>query len=379
MTIQLWPPVSGISDPSTLSWFPGSGRWTGHMTPEVARSLPGIARGVALIAGQLLQMPLDDYRGVQPMPRPRFLEQPDPDNSRAWFVGVHVEDYLLHGNAIHYVTTRDPFTGWPTSGVWLPASWVNMIKDPRTQEVAYYVGATELRRRDVVHVKRGADPLFPERGIGVVEQHLDALGTVRDQHRYEHETLQGGAVPSVAVISPNPRVSDEEATAAKESWVEKYGGPVRQPAILPHGAQVIPLAWSPSDSQLVEARQLSLTDQANMLNLDGWWVGAPSKGLAYKSPGPMFLQLLRQTLEPVLAVFEDVWSAAWLPRGHRVRFDRRAVLADDMATMVATAAAAVEAGLWTVEEARVWMGMSPTPDGTTITSPIATTTEEVTP
>lgn len=383
-TVQLWPPVSGVSDPSTMTWYPGVGRWSGWMTAAVARSLPGVARGLALIAGQLSQMPLDDYAGVTPRPRPPLLDSPDPDNSRAWFVQVQVEDYLLNGNAVHYVTSRDKRTGWPTSVVWIPAEWVQIVVDPITQEHSYWVGGMELRRSDVVHVKRGADRMNPHRGVGVVEQHLDALGTVRDQHRYENEVLKGGAVPSVAVIAPNPRVSDEEATAAKSAWVDKFGGPVREPGIFPKGTEVIPLAWSPSDSQLVEARQLSLTDQANMLNLDGWWLGAPSKGLAYKSPGPMFLQLLRQTLEPIAAPFEDVWSAAWLPRGRRVRFDRRAVLADDMQTMVATASAAVAAGLWTVEEGRVYMGMSPElpesaaakAQAVTTTSPVATVEAE---
>lgn len=372
----VFPPSESTGSPGSWAW----GRWHGWVTPEVARSLPGVGRALSLITGQAQQMPLDDYRGVEVLPRPRLLEAPDPDQSRAWFVGVQWEDYLLNGNALHVVTTRNR-DGWPETVAWVPAAWCAITVDPSTQDVDYWVGGTRLNRADVVHVKRGADRNNPHRGVGVVEQHLDALAIVRDQHRYESDVLAGAAVPSVAVIAPNPRLSSDEAKAAKVDWVEKYGGPTREPAILPAGTQVIPLAWSPSDSQLVEARTLSLTDTANMFNLDGYWLGAPAGSHTYRTPGPMWLNLLRQTIEPVAQVFEDVWSAAWVPRGRRVRHDRRAVLRDDMATMVTTARAAVDGGLWTVEEARVFLGLSPAlPEGTlrgvTTTSPVATVPNE---
>lgn len=372
MSVQLWPPMSGVGvDPKTFSW-PG-GRWDGPITPEVAKALPGIARGIGLISGQMMQMPMDDYRDLHRLPRPLLLEQPDPDESRAWFVQVHIEDYLLNGNALHYVTTRDS-DGWPATAVWIPAAWCHITRDPQTRRVEYWVGGIKLRRQDVVHVKRGADRMNPGRGIGVVEQHLDVLGKIRDEHAYEAEVLDGAAVPSVAVIAPNPRLSTEEADEAKDTWMEKFGGPAREPAILPAGTQVIPLGWSPSDAQLVEARKLSLLDAANMLNLDGYWLGAPSGSMTYRSPGPMYLNLLRQTIGPIKVVVEDVWSMAWLPRGRRVQFDQRVILGDDMATMVATADKATAAELWSLEEGREYMGMPPElPDGTmrTVTTPVA--------
>jgi hypothetical protein len=48
----------------------------------------------------------------------------------------------------------------------------------------------------------------------------------------------------------------------------------------------------------------------------------------------MFLTLLRVSLVPVMRPFEDVWSAAWLVRGQKARFDRTELLRDDLLTMV---------------------------------------------
>ena len=230
----VWPSVSS------------SGVWD----PLSAMALPSVGRAVALIAGQIRQCPLDDYAGVQPQSRSRFLDQPDPAQARAWFVGQEVSDYLLHGNGLSYVTARDA-TGYPAATVWLPASWVSIAWDPGSPDYGsptYWVGGRQLDSANVVHVKRGADDRWPVRGIGVVEQHLLALARVANTERYEATALSGAGVPSVAIITPNSRLSPEEAASAKEDWLGKFAGPERSPAILPAGTQVIPLAWSPEDA-----------------------------------------------------------------------------------------------------------------------------------
>jgi HK97 family phage portal protein len=363
-----------------IVWPDGYG---GVWDPASAMALPSVGRAVALIAGQIRQMPMDNFRGIAPLPRPRLLDQPDPAQARSWFVGQEVGDYLLHGNALQYVTARDA-AGFPAAVSWLPASWVSITwnpGDPNYADPAYWLGGQQLDRRSIIHVKRGADDRYPVRGIGVVEQHLLALSRVASAERYESEALSGSGVPSVAIITPNPRLSNVEAATAKEDWMSKFSGPNREPAILPAGTQVVPLAWSPTDAQLNETRSLNLQDVANMFNLDGYFLGAPSSSMTYKSPGPMFLQLLRVTLEPILADLEGTWSSAWLPRGNTVRFDRKQLLQDDLQTTVATLAGAIAAGIYSKEEARIYLGLPPTPDGelgASGASPIDTTAADVT-
>lgn len=327
------------------------------MSPTRAKALPAVGRVIGLLSGMIKQMPLENYDGKSYLAKPRLLEQPDPSRPRAWWVGVMVEDYLLNGNAIGVVTVRDSF-GYPLAVVWIPAEWVAITWTEDRRGVDYWVGGEQLPTQDVIHVQRGADRWCPYRGVGLVEQHFQQLSKIDDQDRYERSILQGSGVPSVAVIAPNAELQQEVADEAKTSWVEKFSGPVRQPAILPAGTSVIPLAWSPADSELSAARGLNALDVANMANMDGWWVGAPSGSFSYKSPGPMYLNLIRQTINPILEDFEGVWSAAWLPRGRWVRADRTVVLKDDMQTMIATATAAVNGGLWTVAEGRAYLGYS---------------------
>jgi phage portal protein BeeE len=124
---------------------------------------------------------------------------------------------------------------------------------------------------------------------------------------------------------------------------------------------VIPLAWSPTDTQLAEARRLSLLDVANIFNLDGYWLGAPVAGMTYRTAGPQYQQVLRTSLEPLLTDFEDEWSNAWVPRGTNVRFRRSQLLRDDLATSAAAAQLLYGAGIWTLGEARVTTGVPPEP------------------
>lgn len=349
VTQQIWPPLPGFRRP--MLW-----------DAQSARSIPGVERAVGLYTDLISQMPLDAYRGTVKLPRPRILARPDPSQSLPWFSTVMVEDYLLNGNAICYVTSRSEVTGWPTSVQWIPAAWVNVLwwQDDPLREVEYWARGTRLALENVIHVKRGADRFYPVRGVGIVESHLNTLDRANLESDYESKSLSEGAVPSVAIITPNPRLSLGEAEAGKEKFMEKMGGPGREPVFFPAGTQVIPLSWSPSDTQLTEARKMTLVDIANIFHLDSYWLGAPAPGLTYKSSGPMFLNLLRASLEGVLVALESVWSYAWLPNTQTIRYDRRVVLADDFATTVTSVTTATGQPVMTVEEGRALLGLPTT-------------------
>lgn len=352
--MQLWPPVVEPRFLTRQVW-----------DVPTARSLPGVAKALKVYSGQIGQCELDQYRGDEKLPRTPMLELPDATiRALATFTGAQVEDYLLHGNALHLVTARDA-DQWPLAVRYFPASmWT--ISDPAIDrtvlEPTYYLNGHEVRRDDVVHVQRGAHETQPYRGVGVVEEHLATLNRAGLQEEAERQSLTGGGVPSVAVIAPQPHLDSSKMDALGDQWAQKFNGPGRRPAILPNGTQVIPLSWSPEDQQAVMARQLTLTDLANIFNLDPWWLGAPGGSHNYKSPGPMFVSLLRTALEPVLKPFEQVWSLAWLPRGRTVRFDRVSLTRDDFATTINTLTTATGGkAVMTREEARTYVGWSPEP------------------
>lgn len=350
---QLWPPVV---EPATLTrqvW-----------DVETACTIPGFGRGLS-VYGMIAQCALDQYRGVVKMPtRPPLLELPDVNlRSLATFIDVHIKDFLVHGNAVHLVHTR--LSNDAVRGVrWFPAHMWSVAGPGNTDDggVDYYLNGRPVPRRNVVHVQRGAHPVEWWRGVGVVEQYLKTLDRAGLQEARERKNLTTGGVPSAAIIAPNPRISEDEAKEAKQDWMDKFG-PGGEPGIFPYGTQITPLSWSPADSELTEARKLTLVDMANALNLDPYWLGAQSSSHTYKSPAPTFLELQRVSLEPVMTVFEQVWSALWWPpTGTTTRFDRLTLTRDDWASEVAAGIAAVNSGLISREEWRVRQGLPVEPE-----------------
>ena len=356
---MLYPPVM---DPKTLTrqvW-----------DTDTARRIPGVGRALDLTLGLIAQMPLDVFRGIEPLPRPGLLERPDLDKGRALFVRLQVEDYQVHGNACHLVTVRGA-DGWPAATRWYPATAWHVYRDERTGRRRYFLYGREVDADDVVHVQNGADPLNDCRGVGVLERFVRSLDRIALQEERERQDTASGHVPSVVVIAPpDGDETEEELDEQAAAWEAKFAGPGRRAAMMPHGSQVLPLAWSPNDAEATAARAASLTDVANMFNLDSYWLGAPASSHTYRTPGAMFLVLIRTTLNGILSPFEDAWSDRWLPRGKRLTFGREAVQADDLQTVVNTLTKATGRSIMTVDEARATIGRGPVPGGDTL----ATTT-----
>jgi hypothetical protein len=348
--VQLWPPVI---DPATL---------TRQVWDAVtARSLPAVGRAMGLYGGLISQCALDYYAGAVPIPRSRMLKLPDPNlRARSTFVRVHVEDYLVHGNALHLVTSRDQ-NGEPASVRWFPAAmWAIDASYPT--RLNYYINGNKVaRREDVVHAQWGANEAEPWRGVGIVERYLRSLNRMGLQEASESNALSHGAVPSVAVIAPQNEIDQEDSDLLMDRWEAKFGGPRRRPGLFPKGTVIQPLSFSPSDQEATLARQMSLTDAANMLNLDPYWLGAPGSSHTYKSPGPMFTTMQRTSLEPVMTDLELVWGLSWRSGNEDLRFDRVQLTRDDFGTSVLTIKAAVEARLMTEMEGRVYLGLPPEP------------------
>lgn len=347
---QLWPPVS----PRTLErqvW-----------NADTASALPGMSRALQLYGGLIGSCMLQHRQGIDVLPdTPRLLTQPDPDLAYSTFVRMHVEDWWLHGNACHLVTARSARDGYPAATRWFPARRWSIQEDPDRAQPIYLLDGKEVPRSNVVHVQRGADPWFPYRGMGVVEQHVRTLNRAGLEEAAESASLTDRGTPSVAIITPQVEPNPAELDAAADKWVERFRGTEGKPAFFPKDTEIVPLSWNPSEGQMVEARKMTLVDLANLMNLDAWWLGAEASSHNYKSPGPLFLMLMKTSLGPVMDPFEQVWSQAWLPAGRQVGFDRVSLLRDDLGSMIAAFKGA-ERFFPDPNEPRRYMGFPALPD-----------------
>lgn len=348
MTVtQLWPPTI----PSTFVRGRVTSTWAAEGIPSVGRAV--MLHQLAAI------MALELWRGSTLLPTPRILTQPDPQRPGAtWLVQQCVRDWLLEGNALCKITARDS-EGQPAAWRWAPASRWSIEDDGLSGVESYKLNGHPVPWHDVIHVQRGADPDYPARGIGIVEQYVRTLNVSTMQLDSEAENLKTGGVPSVAVITPQADPTQDDADKAGAAWERAFQGPGRRPGIFPKDTQVIPLSWSATDAQMIEARNMNTADVANLTGLDKYWLNVDAGSHNYKSPGPMWLTLLKTPLEGMLQLFEDALSDRLTPRGQRIRFRRSDLTSDDLETSIRTMAAAKLAGLYSHEEARTYLGLDP--------------------
>lgn len=301
-------------------------------------SIPGAWRATKLIAGLLAGTPWHAYRkrpGSTPQlvePTPSLLEQPSPPDTRFTTFTSAALDYLWHGNAIAIVTARSR-SGWPTAIAFVPATAVFVRRvDERNYPlpigtIEYMIGNLSFTAQDVVHIKGPCEP-GALRGLGVLEAHLQSFGLAQDLNRAAAQVSNNG-VPTGLLKSDNPDLTQPEATELKRGWLASQRD--RTIAVLNASTTFEPLAWNPEESQLIEARQFSLTELELIFELPVGFLGGTTNSRTYSNIEQDAVNLLKFTLGGHFEQFEQTLSQAF-PRGMFVRADLDAILRSDTLT-----------------------------------------------
>jgi hypothetical protein len=337
--------------------------WYGLTHPGEVRSvrdamaIPAVSACVQLLAGTIARAPAAtvDDAGGNPDDPPLFLV----DATRT--VMLLITDYLLCGNGI----VEPVGAGWPPPRIdVLPAELCNAEGGPYALDpdrVRYGGRALDLRTREALIVRRGRHPNVTWRGWGVIEQHTGELGEVAQTGSYLSDSTTEAAVPSIAVITPDPYLGQGSVDEARARWDALFGGR-RRPGIFPKGTEVHTLSWSPTDASLAELRQLDVADVARMFGLPPEMIGGPTGGgLQYANLESSETRTLRTAVEPIMQVVEDALSDL-LPPGRRVRFDRAALSRGTLAESAEAIDVLVRAGV-PVEHAMTLAGLPQPPGG----------------
>jgi HK97 family phage portal protein len=127
---------------------------------------------------------------------------------------------------------------------------------------------------NVLHIQGVGNGLV---GYPVLQFLADSIGLGIAQQRYSATYFGNGAVPPLALTLQGVIKSEEARVQLRQSWNNIHGGgPTQQHrlAILEEGATLNPISVDPQTSQLIESRQFSLIDFANMLGVPASWLGA---------------------------------------------------------------------------------------------------------
>ena len=371
--------VSGVSEIHTV--VTGTGAYPDWRQTGAYRGgmgIPGASRAALLQAGLLGGVPwhayTSDATGIteRVQPTPLLLEQPSPPDTRVVTMSSLVMDLIWHGNAIELVVARDEL-GHPTATLPISAEFVHVKRVEPADGVPFPIGTVAYHvspyaihdggdpsagrwysARDVIHTKGPCQP-GALRGMGVLENHLATL-TLAGEQRRQAANVTGSGVPLGVLKSDNPDLTVEEAEAAKASWMRSQRD--RSVAVLGATTSFEALAWSPTESQLLDARRFTLHEIALIFGLDPSWLGASQASRTYSNVEQEGINLrVYSALADHLARLEAARSLV-LPAGMVARANLDAVLRAD--TLGRYQAHALAYGKWlTDDEIRALEGRAP--------------------
>lgn len=342
----------------------GGGRYAGIM------SIPGVWRGMNLLADLWGRLPLhvytevdhDDGVVVRRLRTPPLLKQPQPGQAKFTTMSSAALDVLGRGNAVGIISSRDEM-GAPTGALWVPSEYVQVerVSEPLpgipAGEALYWCGQRPFAAWDVIHVKGPCEP-GALRGMGLIEAHLQGGLTLADTLEAYAAGVGNSAVPSVTIKVQNPDLTQAEADGLKAKFIELQK--TRSPMVLNPTTEVTPLAWDPSEMQLIEARRFSLHQIALMLGLDPSWLGAAQTSRVYSNLEMEGINLTRYSAGGLIARFEGAFTQH-LPPFQWAQANLDAELRPDTATRYGAHKTAIDAGFLTVDEVRALENRPPLP------------------
>lgn len=335
-------------------------------------SLPAAWRASTLIADLIGQLPWHAYRDKngEPAlllePTPIMLLDPSPPRTRMEVFSSMALDLLWHGNGIAVITSRNA-AGIPTSMLPIPACQVQITYlDGSTiyghngellEPVIYRIGTWVGTAADVIHVKGPCQP-GALRGLGVLETQVRTLSTSVEQERQASSIARHG-VPTGVLQATDDNITEQELIDTKTGWLESQRAATI--AALAPGIEFRPIAWTPKELQMVDARKFTTQQIALMFGLPGRYLGVEGGSLTYSTPVLDSVDLLRFTLAAHLARFEQELSRHY-PRGTWVKANVDALTRADLTTRYAAHEVAIRAGFLTIDEVRAIEDLPPLPE-----------------
>jgi HK97 family phage portal protein len=333
-----------------------------------AMRIPAVWRATLLVAELLAQVSWDEFTThgrdkPEKLTRPPLLNQPSPPDTRFTTLRSAMIDYIHDGNAIWVKALRDN-RGFATSVYPVPASWVGVRRiTPENIDttylpigaVEYQIGSSTFSSDDVIHFKGPCAP-GALRGAGVLEMFLTTtIATAHEQEREAFKMARHGVPAGIlkflndnipakpALDGTKPQTLQDRMRNAADAWLaaRDHSGV----AVMSSAVDFTPLSWDPDKMQMIQARQFTLVQLANIMRVPPKFVGASITGdnLTYATSETGGKELLRDTMGGYFAQFEQTLSLE-RPNMTEVKANLDEFIRSDMLQRFQAYAAGIDAG-----------------------------------
>jgi HK97 family phage portal protein len=340
------------------------GVWADRVSRQTAMSVPAVARGASLLVTTMAGLPLDRIDGDGKRVDLGWVEQPEPGRPRfATFTDLGY-DLLFDGRGYLRINQRDS-TNAPRPG------GCEYVPLHRVGDIANSDGTTTISidgyvqdPRDIIGFTGWHEGILVH-GARIIRTAIALEAAAR---RYADNPLP----LQILTNTSGYELNDTEIDTLLEDY--KRARNTEGVAYANSGIKPEPVGWDAGQLQLVEARQFTATQVANLVGVPAHWIAgaAASSGgsLTYSNVGQENRAGVDYGLKPLTRAIEsrlslsDVNGQAWTsqvtPRGTTVRFNLDGLLRGNPLERAQLYAQLIPLGVLTVDEARAMEDLAPT-------------------
>lgn len=335
-------------------------RTAAPVTRAQAMGLPGVGRGVRLIADVIGSMAPDAVRWlddantpVEVLARPPLLADPDPDwHPRTAWLAAAARDLALDGNVFADKAAATDRLGYPLR---LPLVAPDLVEwDPATGR--YLVGAPggqqEWEPGRMFHAAVDVDS-GTRMGVGLLAAHQDTLRLIREVEHATYVVMRDGKPAGVLTVDDD--LDDQELAGLKAAFLNGVRG---DGVAALRRSTFQGMSWSAADLALVPARGHNMRLAADITGVPGYLLGVPSESRVYSNMEDEWSAFVRVTVQRYADPLQGALTRC-LPRGQFVRFPVDRISRPGAEVRWRNYATAVGLGAMTVAEVRQDEGLGP--------------------
>lgn len=362
---ETFPAAGSTHLTSTGMLVPVSGAWEQPVSRALALSLPTLRRGVELKVTTLAGLPLERIDAAGARVDLGWLEQPEP--GRARFATMCDIGYDLEFDNVAYLRVHErDGNRQPARGgcEYIPLTRIGNIigADGKT---TITVDGVAVPREDVIGFA-GASA-----GSGILR---DGARIIRTAIALEAAARRYADKPRPSerlVNTSGIELTDDEIDALLTAYATSLNGEAI--AYSNQGLDIKQVGWNSSELQLVEARQFTATQIANLVGVPEHFIAgaaaASGGNMTYANVAQENRALVDYGIKPLARAIEsrlsmsDVAGAAWTnqvtPKGTVVRFNMDALLRGNPLERAQLYNLLLPLGVMTVEQAQAMEDLIP--------------------
>ena len=322
-----------------------------------ALTLETVYRCVSILETAAKQLSFDVWRDDDRLTGDqisRLIVKPAPDLSITDLIAETVASLALTGNAF-WLIGRAP-DGRAVSLRVLDPSECAPILDKTTGARSVMWRGTENDSTKIKHLRLLRVPSEAS-GLGPIQACARTLMGARDMASYAANWTQSSGVPS-GILASDQELTKDQADEARRRWNESnsHGKGV---AVMGKGMKFTPLMLNPAEIQFLESRAFDVLSIGRMFGIPAHMILASLDGnsMTYQNVTDAATDFVRWTLMGYLREIEDALTSI-LPAKTKARFNLDALLRADTNERIATHKLAIEAGIYSAQEAREIEGLS---------------------